>query len=114
MKDRTVIWIAIALMAIAILLLTIGCKSAAPVVKYERVEVPQPYWSPPENVASLPDEPWYEVPHLTLAEAEARPMDALAKVGQDLSSCLEDSEHVRWLYRQLVLLIAETPTPSPP
>jgi len=113
-KEFRSIWLAIAVMALAVLVLTTGCASSKPVVKYERVEVPQPYWSPPTNVATLPDKPWYEVPHITSTDAAADPAKALAKIGEDLAMCLADSEHVRFLYDELVRLITEAPTPPPP
>ena len=110
--DRIIIAVVVVAMVFAVLILSFGCAST-PVVKYERVEVPKPYWSPPSNVAALPDEPSYGIPHLTLDEAEADPNAALVKIIQDLTACLGDDAHVRFLYERLVELITEAPAPPP-
>jgi len=110
--DRFIIVVVVVAMIAAVIVLATGCAST-PVIKYERVEVPMPYWDPPANVANLPAEPSYEVPHLTTDEAEADPNAALVKIIRDLTSCLGDDAHVRDLYEQLVALVNETP-PEPP
>jgi hypothetical protein len=91
---------------------TVGCTTTEAV--YERVEVPMPYWNPPENIAPTPPLPLLQAGDLTRAEAEADPRAALRVVGQDLSAALAWGEQLAHLYAELVKLIHAEPAVLPP
>jgi hypothetical protein len=114
--ERVMIWVAVALMFIGlVVLLNVGCRSADPKVVYERVEVPMPYWDPPENLKPLPPEIELQSSHLSPGEAKADPTTALILVGQDFGLCLGDLEELRHLYEELLRVCSapvETPVPS--
>ncbi len=90
---------------------TVGCASTETV--YERVEVPKPYWSPPENIAPPPPRPVLQAGDISRENAEADPKTALQTVGQDLGAALAWGEALEYLYLELVKLISFEPVPSP-
>lgn len=113
-RERGMIILFIVLAAIAVFLLT-GCGSTQTKVVYEKVDVPRPFWSPPEDIKPEPEEPNYQAGHVTPEEAATDPTTALVVVGQDLDMCLGSNELMRHLYRELVKLIAEErPSPEAP
>ena len=91
-----------------------GCGSTQTKVVYEKVDVPKPFWDPPENVRQLPEPVDLQTDHLTPEAATADPTAALVMVGQDLGLCLGSNELLRHLYLELVKLISEPPPPPAP
>ena len=115
--ERTMIWTAVLLIALAAVLLGLtGCATGKTKVVYERVEVPKPYREYPENIRPLPEEPDYQTDHITAEAAEADPTAALVLVGQDFGLCQGSNALLRALYLELVRRVSapQTPPPDPP
>lgn len=92
---------------IIILLLLAGCTTTETVI--DRVEVPAPYWDPPENVQTLPPRAPVRALALTPEEAAADTQAAFRTLAEDIRALIEENEHIRHLYEELVKLIEEEP-----
>lgn len=93
--------------AIIILVFALGCTTTETVV--DRVEVPVPYWKPPQNVQPLPERRPLESKRITPAEASEDTQAAFRAVAEDLRALIEENETIRHLYLELVKLINEVP-----
>lgn len=104
--------ILLALLAVALL----GCATGKTKVVYEKVEVPKPYQTYPQNIKPLPEEVDLQTDHLTVEDAEADPTAALVMVGQDLGLTLGQNALLRSLYLELVRRVSRPaePPPDPP
>lgn len=111
--ERVIVGICILVIALCVLMLATGCATGKTKVVYDRVEVPKPYWDPPD-ARPLPQKPSLQTDSLTIEAAEADPTAALVMVGQDLALVLGDNELLRHLYQELVQLIVSKPISPPP
>jgi hypothetical protein len=84
-------------------LVVAGCST----VKVERVEVPVPYWSPPQDIKELPHRKQLETQKLTPEQAAEDTRVAFRAVAEDLRYLLEENETMRHLYEELVKLCKE-------
>jgi hypothetical protein len=112
-RERLIVAIAMVVIAVTIVLLLTGCGTTKTKVVYDKVEIPKPYWDPPD-AKPVPEEVTYQTDHLTPEAAEADPTAALVMVGQDFGLCRGNNELLRSLYIELLRLIRSEPVSTPP
>jgi len=99
------------LFAPLISLLLFGCTTTKTVV--DRVEVPVPYWNPPQNIQPLPPRVPLEYVHITPESAKEDPREAFRALGEDIRTLIEENEHIRFLYDELVKRISKPQEEDP-
>jgi hypothetical protein len=92
----------------------VGCCSVDPCS--DPIEVPAPYWNPPENIPSLDPPPILLVPtYQCVAEDQLMCVESTMEViTRDFLILLADSEQCRFQYGELVRFIESVPRVSPP
>lgn len=96
---------------ILMLMAIFGCTTTKTVV--DRVEVPVPYWTKPDNIKELPARKPLESKRITPEEAQVDTQQAFRAVGEDIRSLIEENEYIRHLYNELVKLISTPPEGDP-
>ena len=92
---------------IILLALVAACTTTETVV--DRVEVPVPYWNPPENVQKLPERPPLESKRITPEMVSEDTQAAFRALAEDIRALIEENELIRFYYQELVTLISGGP-----
>jgi len=87
-----------------LILLLAGCGTTTVV---DRVEVPVPYWEKPKNIKELPDRAPLESQRISPEEAKEDTRAAFQALAEDVRALIEENEHIRFLYEELVKRITE-------
>jgi PBP1b-binding outer membrane lipoprotein LpoB len=84
-----------------------ACTTTETIV--DRVEVPVPYWNPPENVQKLPERAPLESKRITPEMASEDTQAAFRALAEDIRALIEENELIRFYYQELVTLISGGP-----